>query len=149
MKYYYSAIFRFKIFLLEFRKDQQSRANSIDFIFTSLYIICINVYSKVKNLDSNNVFFIHHLYIKVHCFTIRLIISLLEVYLNVLNNNSNNQNCTNDAPFLKVIIKVIYHMLMMIMLKLLKQNMLIITNNIKLSEKLMFHIQVGIISCQK
>ena len=50
--------------------------------------------------------------------------------------------------FLKVIIEMIDHMLMTMMFKVLKQNLLITTNNIKLAESFMFHIQVGDIYCQ-
>ena len=77
--------------------------------------------------------------------TIILFISFLEVNLNMSKNISSNQNRTNDAPYLynNLIREVINDLLMTMTVKLLEQNLIKITNNKKLAEKFMFHIQVS------
>ena len=105
---------------------------------------------KLKKYIIKPRIFIHHLYKKGNYLTAISIILFLEAELKMSNNNSNNQNRTNYDPYLKknVIREVIDHLMMTMTFKSSKQNLLINSNNIKLAEKCMFHIQVSNIYCQ-
>ena len=60
------------------------------------------------------------------------------------NNNNNNKKRRNDASFLRKISipKVKYNLLKMAKYNFLEQKILVVTNFIRLTEKLFLHMQV-------